>query len=68
MWLTKVVPSILRVQWVHIRAFSGDIDASGSCVGISEGARIPYVTVKQRDFLVFRDFDDVLVFSRAGYG
>ena len=32
----------------------------------SEGARIPYVTVKQRDFLVFRDFDDVVVFSRAG--
>ena len=36
--------------------------------GVSEGARIPYVTVKQRDFLVFRDFDDVVVFSRAGYG
>ena len=34
--------------------------------GGSEGARIPYVTVKQRDFL--RDFDDVVVFSRAGYG
>ena len=24
------------------------------------------MTVKQRDFLVFRDFDDVVVFSRAG--
>ena len=36
--------------------------------GVSEGARIPYVTVKQRDFLVFHDFDDVLVFSRAGCG
>ena len=27
--------------------------------------RFPYVTVKQRDFLVFHDFDDVVVFSRA---
>ena len=52
---------------MHIRALSGDIDASGSFWGVSEGARIPYVTVKQRDFLVFRDFDDVVVFSRAGY-
>ena len=59
---------ILRVQWVHIRALSGDIDASGSFRGSLKGARIPYVTVKQRDFLVFHDFDDVLVFSRAGYG
>jgi hypothetical protein len=51
---------------VHIRAFSGDIDASGSFLGISEGARIPCVTVKQRDFLVFRDFDDVVVFPGLG--
>ena len=36
--------------------------------GVSEVARIPYVTVKQRNFLVFHDFDDVVVFSRAGYG
>ena len=36
--------------------------------GVSEGTRIPYVTVKQRDFLVFRDFDDVVVFYRARYG
>jgi hypothetical protein len=64
----KVVPSILRAHWVHIRALSGDIDASGSFLGVSEGAKIPYVTVKQRDFLVFRDFDDIVVFSRAGYG
>ena len=26
------------------------------------------MTVKQRDFLVFRDFDYVVVFSRARYG
>ena len=25
-------------------------------------------TRKKHDFLVFHDFDDVLVFSRAGYG
>ena len=31
-------------------------------------AKNTYVTVKQRDFLVVRDFDDVVVFSRAGYG
>ena len=68
MWLTKVVPSILRVQWVHIRALSVDSDASGSCWGSLNGARIPYVIVKQRDFLVFRDFDDVMVFSRTGCG
>ena len=53
---------------MRIRAFSGDIDASGSFLGVSEGARIPYVTVKQRDFLVFRDFDDIVVFSSAWYG
>ena len=33
MWLTKVVPSILRAHWVHIRALSVDIDASGSFLG-----------------------------------
>ena len=38
-WLTIVVPSILRVQWVHIRALSVNSDASGSFLGISEGAR-----------------------------
>ena len=68
MWLTKVVPSIFRVHWVHTGAFSVDIDVSGMFRGVSEGARIPYVTVKQRDFLVFHDFDDVVVFSRAGCG
>ena len=56
---------------MHIRALSGDIDASGSFWGslnLSEGARIHYVTVKQRDFLIFRDFDDGVVFSSAWYG
>ena len=33
MWLTKVVPSILRVHWVHTGALSVDIDASGSFRG-----------------------------------
>ena len=70
-WLTKVVPSILRAHWVHIRALSVDIDASGSFLGVSEGASncdFPMWQWKTRDFLVFHDFDDVVVFSRAGYG
>ena len=33
MWLTKVLPSILRVQLVHTGALSVDIDASGSFRG-----------------------------------
>ena len=53
---------------MHIRALSGDIDASGSFWGSLKGLAIAYVTVKQRDFLVFHDFDDVVAFSRAGYG
>ena len=53
---------------MHIRSLSGDIDVFGLFVGSLKGARIPNVTVKQRDFLVFHDFDDVVVFSRAGYG
>ena len=36
-WLTKVVPSILRVHWVRIRALSVDIDASGSFLGSLKG-------------------------------
>ena len=36
-WLTKVVPSIFRAHWVHIRAFSVDIDASGSFLGSLRG-------------------------------
>ena len=38
-WLTQVVSSILRVQWVHIRVLSGDIDTSGSFLG-SKGLAI----------------------------
>ena len=40
MWLTKVVPSILRAHWVHIRALSVDIDASGSFLGSLKGLEI----------------------------
>ena len=40
-WLTKVVPSIFWVQWVHIRAFSVDIDASGSFWGSLKGLEFP---------------------------
>ena len=71
MWLTKVVPIILWVYLVHIRALSVDIDASGSFRGSLNGLEIAISlcdSEKQRDFLVFHDFDDVLVFSRAGYG
>ena len=39
-WLTKVVPSILRVQWVHTGALSVDIDASGSFRGSLKGLAI----------------------------
>ena len=71
MWLTKVVPSIFRAHWVHIRALSVNSDASGSFLGSLKGLAIAISlcdSAKQRDFLVFNDFDDVLVFSRAGYG
>ena len=70
-WLTKVVPSILWVQWVHIRALSVDIDASGSFLGSLKGLAISTSlcdSATTRDCLVFRDLDNVVVFSRAGYG
>ena len=54
---------------MHTGAIIVNRDASGSFwLGVSEGARIPCVTVKRHDFLVFHDFDDVVVFSRAEYG
>ena len=56
---------------MHIRALSGDIDASGSFLGSLKGLESAISlcdSEKQRDFLVFRDFDDVVVFFRAGYG
>ena len=71
MWLTKVVPIILRVQWVHTRALSVDIDASGTFRGSLKGLAIAISlcnSEKQRDVLVFHDFDDVVVFSGAWYG
>ena len=40
MWLIIVVPSILRVQWVHTGALSVDIDASGSFRGSLKGLAI----------------------------
>ena len=40
MWLTKAVPSILRVHWVHTGALSVDIDASWMFRGVSEGLAI----------------------------
>ena len=40
MWLTKVVPSIFRVQWVHTGALSVDIDASRSFRGSLKGLEI----------------------------
>ena len=39
-WLTKVVPSILRVHWVHTGALSVDIDASGSFRGSLKGLEV----------------------------
>ena len=53
---------------MHTGSIIVNSDASGSFLGVSEWARIPCVTVKQRDFLVFHDFDDVVVFPRARYG
>ena len=56
---------------MHIRALSGDSDTSGSFWGSLKGLATAISlcdSEKQRDFLVFHDFDDVLVFSRAGYG
>ena len=51
---------------MHTGALSVDIDASGMFRGSLKGLAI--AISQQRDFLVFHDFDDVLVFSRAGYG
>ena len=40
MWLTKVVQSILRVQWVHIGAIIVNSDASGPFLGSLKGLAI----------------------------
>ena len=56
---------------MHTGAIIVNIDASGSFLGSLKGLAIAISlcdSEKQRDFLVFHDFDDVLVFSRAGYG
>ena len=56
---------------MYIRALSGDIDASGSFLGSLKGLDIAISlcdSEKHVIFLLFRDFDDVVVFSRAGHG
>ena len=55
-WLTKVVPSILRVQWVHIRAFSVDIDASGSFWGSLKGLEIAISLCDSEKHVIFLFF------------
>ena len=56
MWLTKVVPSILRVQWVHIRALSVDIDVSGSFLGSLKGLAIAVSLCDSEKHVVFLFF------------
>ena len=56
MWLTKVVPSILRVQWVHIRALSVDIDASGSFWGSLKGLEIAISLCDSEKHVIFLFF------------
>ena len=53
MWLTKVVPSILRAHWVHIRAFSVDIDASGSFWGSLKGLEIAISLCDSEKHVIF---------------
>ena len=56
MWLTKVVPSILRVHWVHIRALSVDIDASGSFLGSLKGLAIAISLCDSEKHVIFLFF------------
>ena len=67
---SKHIPSTLDVDrsvsahvWLLWDVFFIFIGAFGS-----EFAPICDWLWEQRDFLVFHDFDDVVVFSRAGYG
>ena len=56
---------------MHTGALSVDIDASGSFLGSLNGLEIAISlcdSEKHRDFLIFHDYDDVLVFSSAWYG
>ena len=55
-WLTTVVPSILRVQWVYIRALSGDIDASGSFLGSLKGLEIAISLCDSAKHVIFLFF------------
>ena len=52
----KVVPSILRAHWVHIRAFSGDIDAFGSFLGSLEGLEIAISLCDSEKHVIFLFF------------
>ena len=56
MWLTKVVPSILRVQWVHTGALSVDIDASGSFLGSLKGLEIAISICDSKTHVIFLFF------------
>ena len=53
MWLTKVIPSILRVQWVHIRVLSVDIDASRSFLGSLKGLAIAISLCDSEKHVIF---------------
>ena len=56
MWLTKVVPSIFRAHWVHIRAFSVDIDVSGSFLGSLKGLEIAISLCDSEKHVIFLFF------------
>ena len=54
---------------MHTGAIIVNRDASGSCLGSARQLRFPDVIVRQfsSTVLVFHDFEDVVLFSRAGY-
>ena len=56
MWLTTVVPSLLRVQWVHIRALSVDIDVSGTFRGSLKGLAIAISLCNNANNVIFLFF------------
>ena len=62
MWLTIVVPSILRAQWVHIRALSVDIDASGSFLGSLKGLEIAISLCDSEKHVIFLFFTILTMF------
>ena len=62
MWLTKVVPSILRVQWVHTGALSVDIDASGMFRGSLKGLAIAISLCDSEKHVIFLFFTILTMF------